>query len=50
MRLRYEFSARFAPYVGYVWSRKFGDTADFSEAIGEEADERGWVAGLRFWF
>lgn len=50
MRLRYEFNPRFAPYVGYVWSRKFGDTADFSEAIGEAADERGWVAGLRFWF
>lgn len=50
LRLRYEFSPRFAPYVGYAWSRKFGDTANLAEAIGEEADEQGWVAGLRFWF
>ena len=50
LRLRYEFSPQFAPYAGYAWSRKFGDTADLAEAVGEEADERGWVAGLRFWF
>ena len=50
LRLRYEFSPRFAPYVGYAWSRKFGDTADFAETAGEEPNENGWVAGLRFWF
>ena len=50
MRLRYEFSPQFAPYVGYAWSRSFGNTADFAEAAGGEASEHGWVAGVRFWF
>ncbi|NDK37447.1 copper resistance protein B [Pseudoxanthomonas gei] len=50
LRLRYEFSPQFAPYVGYSWSRKFGATGDLAEAAGERATEQGWVAGLRFWF
>ncbi len=50
LRLRYEFSRRFAPYVGYVWTRRFGRTADFVEAAGGEAGEHAWVAGVRFWF
>lgn len=50
LRLRYEFSPQFAPYVGYAWSRKFGDTADLAEASRGEADENGWIAGVRFWF
>jgi hypothetical protein len=39
-----------APYVGYAWSRKFGNTADYAEATGEEADGHDWVTGFRFWF
>ena len=50
LRLRYEFSRRFAPYAGYVWTRRFGGTADRVEAAGQEAGDRGWVAGIRFWF
>ena len=50
LRLRYEFSPRFAPYLGYALSRKFGRTADLAEAAGDPASEHGWVAGLRFWF
>ena len=50
LRLRYEFSPRFAPYAGYAWTRRFGDTARFAEAAGGDAVEHGWVAGVRFWF
>src|SRR3546814_3143554 len=50
LRLRYEFSRRFAPYVGHVVTRRFGDTADFVEAAGGDAGEHSWVAGVRFWF
>ena len=50
LRMRYEFSPRFAPYLGYAWSRKFGRTADLAESAGDPASEHGWVAGLRFWF
>jgi copper resistance protein B len=50
LRLRYEFSPRFAPYLGYAWTRRFGDTADRYRAAGDPASEHGWVAGVRFWF
>src|SRR3546814_14284255 len=48
LRLRYEFSRRFAPYVGHVWTRRFGGTADSVEASGGESGEHSWVAGVRF--
>jgi len=50
LRLRYEFSRKFAPYVGIEWAKKFGDTADLARANGEESSDTRWVAGLRFWF
>lgn len=50
LRLRYEITRRFAPYVGVEHVRRFGDTADLRRADGEAARETRWVAGLRFWF
>jgi copper resistance protein B len=50
LRLRYEIRREFAPYVGVVWSRRFGETADFARADGDSAFDRQWVAGFRFWF
>lgn len=50
LRLRYEIKREFAPYVGVVWSRKVGDTADFARADGEDVDDTRLVVGLRGWF
>lgn len=50
LRLRYELHRRFAPYVGYEWSRKFGRTADLAGDAGEPRGDHMWVAGIRFWF
>ncbi len=50
LRLRYEFTRQIAPYVGVEWARKFGDTADFVRAAGEDTQNTRLVAGLRFWF
>ena len=50
LRLRYEFRKEFAPYVGVEWSRAFGDTADYIEARGGEADNTRFVVGLKAWF
>lgn len=50
LRLRYEIRREFAPYAGIEWSRKFGGTADFARAAGEDTAETRLVAGLRFWF
>lgn len=50
LRLRYEFSRRFAPYAGYGWTRALGNTADFSRRDGKPELDHGWVAGVRLWF
>jgi copper resistance protein B len=50
LRLRYEFSRRFAPYVGFVHERVFGNTADLHRDAGEDVSQSRWVAGVRFWF
>uniref|UniRef100_UPI000A665493 copper resistance protein B n=1 Tax=Phenylobacterium sp. CCH9-H3 TaxID=1768774 RepID=UPI000A665493 len=50
LRLRYEIRREFAPYVGVLWQRKFGDTADFARAEGERAGSTSLVVGVRAWF
>jgi copper resistance protein B len=50
LRLRYEFSRQFAPYIGIVRERAFGRTADFRSDEGEHIDDTRFVAGLRFWY
>lgn len=50
LRLRYEFSRQFAPYVGVEWANKFGQTADFARDEGAPTRETRYVLGVRFWF
>lgn len=50
LRLRYEITRRFAPYVGIVHERAFGGTADFRREEGEDVDDTRIVAGFRIWF
>ncbi|WP_284321778.1 copper resistance protein B [Dyella acidisoli] len=50
LRLRYEITRQFAPYVGVVWSRGFGTTAGFARINREPVFDRQFVAGVRFWF
>jgi copper resistance protein B len=47
LRLRYELSRKFAPYIGVVYNRKFGTTAQYA---GKPASETRFVAGVRIWF
>jgi copper resistance protein B len=49
-RLRYEIVRELAPYVGVVWGRTFGKTADLARAAGEGVDDVEFVAGLRVWY
>jgi copper resistance protein B len=49
LRLRYEIRREFAPYVGVVWTGKFGQTADFARAYGEPVRNLGLVLGVRMW-
>lgn len=50
LRLRYEITRRFAPYVGIVHERSFGRTADLQREEGEGAGETHAVMGVRVWF
>ena len=50
LRLRYEVTRQFAPYIGVVHERAYGNTADFRRADGEDIDDTRVVAGLRLWF
>ncbi len=50
LRLRYEFSREVAPYVGVVWTRKFGQTADLARDADESIDDLALVGGLRLLF
>lgn len=50
LRLRYEFTRQFAPYIGIVHERVFGGTADMRRENGENVDDTRIVLGLRTWF
>jgi copper resistance protein B len=50
LRLRYEFSRKFAPYIGVVFNRKFANTARYARDAGNPVHETRAVAGLRIWF
>lgn len=47
IRLRYEFSRKFAPYFGFVWDRALGGTADRRRVKGDAVIDRQFVAGIR---
>jgi copper resistance protein B len=49
VRLGYQFSRKFAPYVGYVYSGVFGKTATFSRQAGEQAGAHQFVFGIWMW-
>jgi copper resistance protein B len=49
LRLRYEIRREFAPYVGVVWNRAFGETETLRRAATGENDEVQFVVGLKLW-
>jgi len=49
LRLRYEFSRKFAPYIGVAYQRKFGDTATIARLAGDRASNLRFTFGLRAW-
>ena len=50
LRLRYEISRQFAPYIGVERYQTFGNTADMVRASGGRSGETRFVAGVRMWF
>lgn len=50
LRLRYEISRKFAPYVGITWQRKFFETEDIARKEGESVGDFSVLAGVRLLF
>ncbi|MEO7690758.1 MAG: copper resistance protein B [Sphingomonas sp.] len=50
LRLRYEISRQFAPYIGISYEAKAGRTAEFARADSKDPTTTSLVAGIRFWF
>jgi len=50
LRLRYEISRKFAPYIGISFEGKTGTTADLARAAGEAVTATRFVIGVRSWF
>ena len=50
IRLRYEISRKFAPYVGVTYAGRFFQSAAFVRRSGQDADEVRFAFGVRAWF
>lgn len=50
LRLRYEIRREFAPYIGVSYDHRFGKTADYARAAGEDPEVTSLVVGVRAWF
>jgi copper resistance protein B len=50
LRLRYEISRKFGPYVGFAYNGRYGNTATYARKAGETANDPRFVFGLRLWY
>jgi copper resistance protein B len=50
LRLRYDVTRQFSPYVGVTWRRVLGGTAGLARRSGEDVSSASLVFGLRTWF
>ncbi|WP_324260905.1 copper resistance protein B [Altererythrobacter sp. H2] len=50
VRLRYEITREFAPYIGVEQSWRTGRSARLARAAGEDSSVTHYVVGVRFWF
>jgi copper resistance protein B len=50
LRLRYELSRKFAPYIGFGYAQTFGETAKFTRDDGGIVHDPRFVFGARVWY
>jgi len=50
LRLRYEITRQFAPYIGVETQQQYGKTAKLRRADNEPTHQTTAVAGVRLWF
>lgn len=49
-RLRYEIVRELAPYLGFSWHRRIGETADLAREAGMAVSDGSVVMGIRAWW
>jgi copper resistance protein B len=50
IRLRYEIRRKFAPYIGFAYSGKYGGTATYAHRSEESSSDPRLAFGLRLWY
>jgi copper resistance protein B len=50
LRLRYEITRKFAPYIGVSYQGRFGQSADFARKDNESTSDARFTFGVRAWF
>lgn len=50
LRLHYDLSTQFKPYLGINFYQSFGGTADLQRQEDEDTEQLSFVAGIKFWF
>ncbi|MDE2134634.1 MAG: copper resistance protein B [Alphaproteobacteria bacterium] len=49
LRLRYEITRKFAPYIGLTYESKFGSTANLVRVGGDKTSDLRFIVGVRVW-
>ena len=50
LRIRYEISRKFAPYIGVAYTGTFGQTATFTREEGGNPNDPRFIFGVRLWY
>ncbi|HZC24733.1 MAG TPA: copper resistance protein B, partial [Candidatus Binatia bacterium] len=50
VRLRYEIRRKFAPYVGFAYNGRYGNSATYAHRQGESSRDPRFIFGLRLWY
>jgi len=50
LRIRYEFSRKFAPYIGFAYTGNYGQTAAFTRQEGGNPEDPRFIFGVRLWY
>jgi copper resistance protein B len=50
LRIRYEISRKFAPYIGFAYNQSFGETATLTRQEGGIVHDPRFIFGARIWY
>jgi len=50
LRIRYELSRKFAPYIGFAYTGDYAQTASFTREEGGNPEDPRFIFGVRLWY